>query len=180
MAVTSAMLKEQNGKSALGDALSGAVAGAVGVMALDQVANFMYSRENKEALERERKARAQVGGTEMGPASVATEKISRGLKLELTSKQSETVANVIHYGLGILPGALYGMALGRNEKMGADRGFLYGLALFAINDELLALKLGLVAGPKEYPWQAHARGLAAHVAMGVATYGVFKLFSRIR
>ena len=52
---------------------------------------------------------------------------------------------------------------------GHGKGLLYGLALFLVDDELLNALLGLSAGPTEYPWQAHARGLVSHLVVGVCT-----------
>ena len=34
--------------------------------------------------------------------------------------------------------------------------------------------LGLTPGPRAFPWQAHARGLAGHLVLGLATEGVLQ------
>ncbi len=36
-----------------------------------------------------------------------------------------------------------------------------------------------VSGPGAYPWQAHTRGLIAHVVLGVVTESALKLFDRM-
>ena len=46
---------------------------------------------------------------------------------------------------------------------------MFGLGLWLLQDEVLNSVTGLGAKPQEYPWQAHARGLAAHLAYGVVT-----------
>jgi uncharacterized membrane protein YagU involved in acid resistance len=166
-------------KDAVADAVKGAVAGGLGVMALDQVANFLYSRESQEAQEREKQVRAEIGASEMGPTSIGAKQINEKLNLHLNDKQEETLATALHYSLGILPGMLYGMLLGRNEKIGVGRGVLYGLMLFLLNDELMSVQLGWAAKPSKYPWQAHARGLASHLALGVVTYFGFQAISRV-
>jgi hypothetical protein len=55
---------------------------------------------------------------------------------------------------------------GRHAQRG--RGLLYGLGLFLILDEAVNAA-GLAADPRRYPWQAHARGLVAHLVLGVVT-----------
>jgi hypothetical protein len=134
------------------------------------VANFLYDREDPAALALEKEAHREIGADDMGPASLAARKINQNLQLRLTRVQTDRLSNIIHYGLGAMPGAFYGILISRNKKIGVGHGFLYGLGLFLINDELLSVQLGLANKPRKYPWQAHARGLAAHVALGVATY----------
>jgi hypothetical protein len=170
---------QKNGKNLAADIIKGSVAGWIGVIALDQVANYLYNHESKEALEREKQARDEIGSSDMGPASMAARKLARLCNLDLNEKQLNTTASVIHYGLGIVPGAAYAALLDRAPKLAIGRGTLYGFTLFAVNDELLSVKLGLAAKPSKYPWQAHFRGFAAHVAMGLATYHALRLLNRI-
>lgn len=73
---------------------------------------------------------------------------------------------------------LYGALRDRAGWLGAGRGLLYGLGLFLVNDELLAPALGLASGPAQYPWQAHARGLVAHLVLGAATDAVLDVADR--
>ena len=168
----------QDKSTILGDAITGAVAGTLGVGVLDQVANFLYNREDSAALAREKFARQEIGSDEVGPASLAARKINQKLKLDLTPKQTDRLSSVIHYGLGTVPGAFYGVLIGRYKKISVGHGFLYGLGLSLINDELMSVQLGLANKPSRYPWQAHARGLAAHVALGMVTYWGIQAFSK--
>ena len=61
--------------------------------------------------------------------------------------------------------------------MTAGQGLLLGLAVFVLNDELLAPAAGLASGPRSYPWQAHFRGLIGHLAFGVATEAAISMFT---
>jgi hypothetical protein len=45
-------------------------------------------------------------------------------------------------------------------------------------DEGVVPALGLGGGPAEYPWQAHARGLATHLILGAVTDGVLDVMDR--
>jgi hypothetical protein len=49
-----------------------------------------------------------------------------------------------------------------------------------VQDEGLNAASGLAADPRKYPWQAHARGLAAHLVFGVVTNAVLNLLKAPR
>jgi hypothetical protein len=55
-----------------------------------------------------------------------------------------------------------------------------GLGLFLIQDEGLNQAMGISAKQKDYPWQAHARGLVAHLALGLVTDAVLNLLDAPR
>ena len=61
------------------------------------------------------------------------------------------------------------MLRNRLPLVGAGRGILFGLTLFAVNDELMNTALGLAGPPGAYPLETHWRGLVGHVVLGVAT-----------
>ena len=52
---------------------------------------------------------------------------------------------------------------------GAARGLVYGMALWAINDEYVNTALGLAAPFDAYPMETHWRGFVGHAVLGVAT-----------
>ena len=118
-------------------------------------------------MQREEVARAALGGKD--PACVAADHLARASGAPLTAVSEGQAATAIHYALGVVPGAIYGAFRHRLPGSGPGRGIAYGVGLFLVNDELLGPALGLAAGPTAYPWQAHARGLMAHLVLGVAT-----------
>jgi len=157
------------------EAAKGAVAGGVGVWLMDQVTWGMYLREAPRALQMEQRAR--VGGKDV--AHVAAEKLAGAIGLERPSAQPNAAGLVVHYALGVVPGALYAPLRRRVKALGAGRGLLYGFGLTVVNDEILAPVLGLASGPTHYPWQAHARGLVGHLVLGVATDTVLDVLDRV-
>lgn len=159
------------------DAAKGAIAGTVGVWLMGQVTWGMYLREASQVLRQEQKAR--VWGEDV--AHVAAEKLAGAIGLERSSAQPHPAGMVVHYALGVVPGALYA-PLRRRVKafLGAGQGLLYGLGLTIVNDEILAPVLGLASGPTHYPWQAHARGLVGHLVLGAATDTVLEVVDRVR
>ncbi|HZB61048.1 MAG TPA: hypothetical protein VE423_00120, partial [Microvirga sp.] len=65
--------------------------------------------------------------------------------------------------------AIYGALRGRVPGVDAGAGLVYGLAMFALEDEIANPAFGFAAPPGRYPWQPHARGLVAHLVYGVVT-----------
>jgi hypothetical protein len=155
---------------------AGAIAGAAGVWAMDKVGSFLYDQEGSAALERERRAR--VHGKD--PAHAAVEKVAEMTGAELPTQQPSRAGVGVHFGLGVVPGALYGVARREVPQVRAGGGALYGLGLFVAQDEMMGPLLGIAGSPGEYPWQAHARGLVSHVTLGVVTETVLRLFDRAR
>lgn len=154
--------------------LKGAVAGAAGVWVMDRLTWYMYRNEDPKAYKQEKKA--QVDGKYA--AHAAAEKMLGGLSKNLSDKQFYAAGKVIHYALGMLPGAMYAAYRHRLKGLSAGSGLLYGLGLFIVVDEVVAPLLGFTSGPKAYPWQAHARGLAGHLALGATTDASLKLLNK--
>ncbi len=164
------------GHSRVVDMAMGAIAGAAGVWAMDKIGSFMYDREDGAALERERQAR--VHGKD--PAHAAVDKVADLTGADLPTEQPSGAGIGVHYGLGVLPGALYGVARHEVPQLRAGGGALYGLGLFLAQDEMMAPLLGIAGSPGEYPWQAHVRGLVSHVTLGVVTETVLNVFDGVR
>lgn len=162
-------------QSLLSDMLKGALAGAVGVIALDKVTWAMWDRENPQALDQERKARPEG----LDPAHAAANRMAEAVGTRLTPKQPHAAGIAVHYGLGILPGAVYGALRKRVPIVGAAAGTAFGLALFLMQDEGLNPVIGTSGMPGEYPWQAHARGLIGHLVLGAVTDATINVFDRV-
>ncbi len=167
------MQMEHHRDSVLIDALKGAVAGGVAVWVMDQVDWYMYDHEDPEARRRTREARPDG----MDPAHVMANRVAGAFGTELSPRQPHPAGIAIHYSLGIGPGALYGALQDRVPALGIGRGALFGLGLFLIQDELVNAATGLSGRPRQYPWQAHARGLVAHLVYGVVTDTLLRLLT---
>lgn len=175
------MTERKNGRYSDGnddlfaDALKGAVAGAVGVWALDKVTWAMWDREDPAALRRE--AAARPGG--LDPAHVIANRAAEAAGTELAPRQPHPAGIGVHYALGIGPGAAYGVLRKRVPAVGAAAGMAYGLALFLLQDEGLNPLIGTSGAPGEYPWQAHARGLVGHLVLGAVTDATLNALDRV-
>ena len=146
------------------DAFRGALAGAAATWAMDQVTTVMLSLQAPEVTQQEEAARANGKGS----VTNLVDRVEAGTGLVVPPKRRPLVEQVVHYGLGAVPGALYGIAR-HIPGVRAANGLLFGLGVFALNDELLNTKLGLASPPRAYPPETHMRGLAGHAVLGVAT-----------
>lgn len=171
--------KQRNGGSAEGygpaaKMLMGGAAGVAGTWALDRADWFMWRNVDEDA--RARTNRVRPNGEP--PAHVVASKLEQALSLNPTPQQHEITALAVHYGIGIAPAIAYALVRDKLPISGVPRGLLYGLSLFLLQDEILNSVTGLGASPRKYPWQAHARGLVAHLVYGVATELMLELMEK--
>jgi hypothetical protein len=151
--------------SLIGDALRGAIAGGVATWLMDLTTSGMLQAQAPATTRREEAARANGKGA----VENLVDRIDSALGLSLDGSQRTVAIQAVHFGLGIGPGALYGLLRRRLPLVASGAGVAYGVLLWALNDEYLNTTLGL-AGPFEaYPLETHWRGLVGHVVLGAAT-----------
>lgn len=149
----------------LRDVFRGALAGAAAVWLMDLVTTAMLERQPPDVTEREEAARPNGK-----PALVnLVERLESEYEVELSEEQRDSLVQLLHYGLGVFPGALYGVLRSRVPLVGTANGLLYGLLLYAVNDEYLNSRLGFAAPFGAYPIESHWRGLVGHAVLGAAT-----------
>ncbi|HEU4697588.1 MAG TPA: DUF1440 domain-containing protein [Gemmatimonadales bacterium] len=154
--------------------LEGLLAGAVATWAMGKVTSALYAREDRTARAREDGARG--GRTAY---AVAAGKTARLAGATLSDEASERWGGRLHWALGIGTAGLYGALRAREPALGAAHGVLFGLAFWLLVDELANPLLGFTPGPRAFPWQAHARGLAGHLAYGVTTAAALDAMERV-
>ncbi|WP_421682889.1 DUF1440 domain-containing protein [Stutzerimonas urumqiensis] len=164
---------EWSGSELLMGALAGAAAGALAVWVMDRVDWTAYRHEAEQT--RAKTVAARPEG--MDPAHVLANTFANRVGKDV--KQPSVAGIGTHYAIGILPGALYGMLHDRVPGLSAGRGGLFGLGLFLLQDELFNTITGLSGKPRQYPWQAHARGAGAHLVYGLTTDAALRLFKRM-
>jgi hypothetical protein len=150
------------------DAIRGGLGGLVGTWLMDLVTTGLLEGQSEDSKRREEAARPNRKSS----VENLVDRIDVGLDLRLTDSGRAAAAQVIHFGLGVVPGALYAVLRRRMPFLGAGRGVMFGTLLWALDDEYLNTALGL-AGPFEaYPAEAHFRGLVGHVVLGATTEAV--------
>jgi hypothetical protein len=156
------------------DLIKGAIAGAVATWVMGKVTNAMYAREHPRARSQEDDARQ--GKTAYGAAA---EKTAVLLGKHLEGERRERLGSALHWALGIGAGAAYAVLRRRFDAVGGAAGFGFGTAFWAVVDEGLVPALGLTPGPRAFPWQAHARGLAGHLTFGTVTDRTLRLLDAV-
>jgi uncharacterized membrane protein YagU involved in acid resistance len=147
------------------DAVRGAIAGAVATWAMDLITTAMYEAQAPEVTKQEEAAQPN------GKSSVANlvDRIEAETGIVSPADRRPQIEYGIHYALGILPGAAYGVIRRYVPFVRLARGLAYGLVLFVVNDEFLNTKLGLAGPPEAYPIESHLRGAVGHAVLGVTT-----------
>jgi len=156
------------------DLVKGAIAGAVATWVLGQVTTLVYERERSDAREREERVRAGVSAYER-----AAEKVASQADVSLSDSARQRAGSAIHWATGITAGALYAVARKRWYPVARTGGLPFGAGFFLAIDEVMNPVLGLTPGPAVFPWQAHARGLAGHLAFGATTELVLTGLDRV-
>ncbi len=137
---------------------------------MDVVTWLLYRRQSKVTVAKEKRAR-KFG---KDPAHAGARHLARLAGSAAGKKVPNAGGIFIHYLLGIGPGVLYAKLRRGNPIVTAGKGALWGAGLYVGND-LIAGRLLRVMGPqRDYPWQAHARGVAGHFVLGVATHAVLE------
>ena len=151
-------------KFTLGETLLGGLAvGYIASQALDVVSTYLYHHEDPAAFHKENEVR---GGRHAYERSV--QDLAKTVGVELDENQTRRYGWKFHRAFGIVGGVQYLFLRRVFPKIGLGGGLLFGVGFFLIVDEFLMAVTGWTPGPQKFPWQAHARGFAAHVAYGVA------------
>jgi hypothetical protein len=132
---------------------------------MDQVTTVMLAVQAPEVTAQEESAQANGKGS----VTNLVDRVEAETGLVVPPARRAIVEMAVHYALGAVPGAIYGVLRRWVPFARAGSGLFYGLGVFAANDEYLNTKLGLAAPPSAYPPETHLRGLAGHAVLGVAT-----------
>lgn len=159
----------------LGPALAkGAVAGLAATITLDRLDWFMWNNLSPETRQRTRSVRPEG----LDPGHLIARKVARamGTDIEPRGRDNQHPAGVaVHFAIGMAPALAYAALRDRAPALTAGGGTLFGLGLFLVHDEGMNTAGRLGARPGEYPWQAHARGLVAHLVYGAVLEGAMRL-----
>jgi len=167
-------IQRSNGHSIGEDLIKGAIAGAVATWVMGKVTDALYRREDRSARRREDDARS--GKTSYG---VLAEKTAGAMGTTLDDKSRERYGAAAHWALGIGAGAIYAVLRRRFHALGRVAGVGFGTMFWAAVDEGVVPALGLTPGPRAFPWQTHARGLAGHLTFGTVTDGTLRVLDAV-
>jgi hypothetical protein len=151
------------------DLVAGALAGAASTAAMDRAGRRMYQLEDPQVREYEENLRRS-----RYPPELAAEKLLRMITGFTPSRNAaRRLAQPIHFGLGAAMGAGFAGFSRRFPASPLLAGLVFGLAMWALVDELATPAFGLSPPSRRFPWQNHARSLASHAVFG-GTMGVIQ------
>ena len=146
--------------SLAGDAVRGALAGAVAVYALGQLGEYLHGRPT-----------APAGTAVRMPDAASTSMVPHG---------PQTTGTAVHYGLGSALGAFYAILRARIGLASVGAGIPYGLAMFVAEHEGMGALVGQPPKPKDAPSQDLARGAVAHGFVAFVTEIVLRVLNGYR
>lgn len=155
--------------------VTGTAAGAVGVWAMDVVTWLMYRKQSDASLAQEKRAR--VFGKD--PAHAAARHLAKLAGSDAATAEPNAGGIFIHYLLGIGPGVLYAKLRRSTPAVTVAKGAAWGAGLYVANDVMVARMLRLAGPQREYPWQAHVRGVVGHGVLGMATHAVLEALDEV-
>jgi hypothetical protein len=157
----------------LTDLALGALAGAAATWVMGKATTYLYEHEDQQARQREDQARGGSTAYE-----TAAKKAAGFTGRELSEEEGKKLGSAIHWAIGIGAGAAYGLLrrrlAGRSVGQDLALGALFGTGVWLLLDEAGNTILGLTPGPRAFPWQTHARGLAGHLVLGLTTEGLMQ------
>lgn len=153
--------------SILGRLAAGAVAGAVGTLAMDLVWFKRYKDGGGDSSFTDWEFSASTNSFEDASApGKAAQKITNAVGVDLPDEAAGTTTNVMHWLTGIGYGLSHGLLQhDRNPILG---GLTTGLAAFT-NSYVMMGALGIYKPIWEYDAEALWKDASAHVAFGLAT-----------
>ncbi len=114
---------------------------------------------------------------------VAARKVTSRLAPSMSKQQTELLGKVIHNGIGMAWGPVYGLLRRHGSMTPIGAGLATGTSMSLVLDEVVVPFLGLSAPNRDYPILTHVRGFTAHLVYGAVaalmTEGVHRLINTL-
>ncbi len=116
----------------------------------------------------------QESSAQKEPATVkAAKAISEGLTRKKLSADRKVVAGeAVHYAMGAVSGAIYGLAAELSPLATAGDGLAFGASVWLAADNAIVPALGFANPPLRTPASTHIYALASHLVYGFVTEAV--------
>jgi hypothetical protein len=163
----------------LGAVARGAIAGAIGTVAMDVVWFRRYKREGGELgfVEWEFSSKPDWGEVS-APGQVGKRIIEGFLQRDLPAESAPLVNNVMHWGYGVLWGVQYGIVAGSLSKRRLTAAVLLGPVVWG--SSYVLLPLAKIYKPIwEYDATTLAKDFSAHMAYGLGTAISFRILAAL-
>ena len=98
---------------------------------------------------------------------IIADQVSKLLTGRVVPDDDKAAAGVaVHYGTGIVCGALFGIVAARRPRTGVPAGLLYGIAIWLLLDELMLRAIDVAPDAQKVPASQHFEALGAHLVFG--------------
>jgi uncharacterized protein DUF1440 len=146
-------------------ALAGAIAGVVGAYAMERF-QALWAETEKQARP---KRIARAAKDEPTTVKAAERVVETVFHTELPDEVKPVAGEAVHYGMGMLSGAIYGAVAEVVPIVPAGNGLVFGAVLWWVADETAVSAIGLAKKPSAYPPSTHAYALSSHLVYGFVT-----------
>jgi uncharacterized protein DUF1440 len=152
-------------------ALAGAIAGLVGAYAMERF-QALWAEAEKQA-----RPTQTAGADKDEPTTVkAAERVAETvLHTELSDEVKPVAGEVVHYGMGMFSGAIYGALAEFLPVVRAGNGLVFGAVLWWVADNMAVPAIWLAKKPSAYPTSTHAYALSSHLVYGFVTESVRRI-----
>ncbi|MCA1703341.1 MAG: DUF1440 domain-containing protein [Actinobacteria bacterium] len=141
--------------------LGSALAGLGATLFMEQTSTKFYEHQSEASRQSEERLRTEM------PTTTLVRKAAGLVGTELDDERLEKLGMLSHYAFGAAGGPA-AVLLTRLGLSPLRAGLAVAIAMEVVVDEGMNTVFGLTAPPREWPWQAHARGVAAHAVYGAA------------
>lgn len=150
------------------DAAATVVAGLGAAWVMNRTTTAIQARQSEESRRRERRASGDV-------AYAALVQQAAGLVgRRLAPGRAEVLGLAFHYAMGVVLVPGYVVLRRRVGLRPVTAGLALGLSVSVLVDEVANPLLGSAAPPQAYPLVTHLRGLAGHIAYGLAVPALYE------
>lgn len=148
---------------------TGALGGFLGAFVMNQFQSLWSSASKLLAESQGTQQQQSSSQDEDATQNTAREISEHVFDHELTESEKGKAGTAVHYGIGTLMGAVYGISAEALPISRAGRGTIYGAAVWLFADEIAVPAFGLSGSPLKTPLSTHARALSSHLLYGFAT-----------
>jgi hypothetical protein len=137
-------------------------------------------RQMKDEQPKHRRAAQQEGGrheTDDATVKLANRISESVFNRKLSRREKKLVGPALHYGFGVMTGAIYGALAEVSDVLTAGFGTFYGTLIFLGADEIAVPALDLSPPPQEVSLDKHAYGWVSHLVFGAALEGSRRVLS---
>jgi putative membrane protein len=156
-----------NAKCAWAGLVAGAAGGLVGAFVMNRFSPLWSAVYRSFCEVKGSRQQPGIRNEDAEATRSATQAISRHIfRKPLSAQEMDTAAPALHYAIGTVMGALYGVAAEWFPRIGAGRGTLYGGAVWLLADEIAMPALGLLGPVTKTPLSSQLGALASHMSYG--------------